>query len=412
MIAERVRFETAVHGIWGLWPKTPMRWSYSSLKEIEACPSRWMLTRADYPDIWDRHGYPILPMAPAVFGTVVHRVVERLSREFACAGITSPGTSEVVDILGPLGGWRVIVRDAIESELARLGSNPRVSAERVDRLRDELVRREPETIDQVKVFLGRGAFPSTTAVETSPGTDAPVAGGLVPRRPAERGAHVELEVVAAELRMTGRIDLLIIHDAEVDIIDFKTGTENDDHNEQIRLYALLWYLDTQVNPGRKLATDLHVVYPARELAVREPDHEELQSLERATAVRVRAADIVTQHPPPTANPTENNCRYCSVKHLCDPYWSTLTPDVGGVTTEQWFDFEGRILRQNGSKSWFAETLSEPPAEVLVRTVESNIGFQVGRRVRLLGVRRSRDPDDPDRLVISMVGTSEWHPLVS
>ena len=36
----------------------------------------------------------------------------------------------------------------------------------------------------------------------------------------------------------------------------------------------------------------------------------------------------------------------------------------------------------------------------------------GRPVRLLGVRRSQDPDDPDRLVISMVGTSEWYPLGS
>lgn len=412
MTDERIRFETSVSGIWGLWPETPPRWSYSSLKAVEACPSQWMLSRADYPDIWDRHGYPALPMLPAIFGTVVHGVVERLARDLGAAGITSPVAADVVGTLGSLGGWRTIVLEAIEHELARLDGNPRVSAERVDRLRDELIRRAPEVADRVKVFLGRGAFPSVTEIYMGPGVVATAMGGSVPRRPATGGAHAELEVVAEVLRLTGRIDLLVVDEVDVGIIDFKTGAENSDHGDQVRLYALLWYLDAQVNPARRLATDLRAVYPTHEQAVAAPDLAELRSLEVVTASRVRAADLVTQAPPPTANPTEENCRHCSVKHLCDAYWSTLPPAVTAVSAEQWFDFEGRILRQNGSKSWFVETLTKPSAEVLVRTVETNMAFQVGRRVRLLGVRRSQDPDDPERLVISMVGTSEWYPLAS
>lgn len=208
--------------------------------------------------------------------------------------------------------------------------------------------------------------------------------------------------------MTGRIDLLVVDDAEVGIIDFKTGSESDDHADQVRLYALLWYLDAPVNPDRRLATDLRVVYPAGEQAVAAPDHAKLQSLEQATASRVQAADLITQAPPPPANPTEENRRYCSVKHFCDAYWSALPPAITAVSPDEWFDFECRMLRQNGSKSWVTETSTEPSAQVLVRTVATDVAFQVGRRVRLLGVRRSQDPDDTDSLMISMVSTSEWY----
>lgn len=371
-----------------------------------------MLSRADYPDIWDRHGYPALPVVSAIFGNVVHGVVERLARELRAAGVTAPDTSDVVDVLGSLGGWRAIVFAAIERELARLGDNPRVGPKRIDRLRDELIRLAPEAADQVKVFLGRGAFPSVSEIRTSASGVAPAVGGPVQRTPAGSGAHAEFELIAEALRLTGRIDLLLVNEAGVGIVDFKTGATDDDHGDQVRLYALLWYLDEQVNPNRRLATDLHVVYPAGEQVIEPPDRAELQSLEDATSARIQAADRITREPPPTANPIEENCRYCRVRHLCDPYWSTLPPTVMTASTEQWFDFEGRLLRQNGSKSWFAETLAQPPAEVLIRTVETDVAFQVGRRVRLLGVRRSQDPDDPDRLAISMVETSEWYPLGS
>jgi hypothetical protein len=406
----RVRFETDVPGIWGLWPTTPTLWSYSSLKEIEACPRRWMLSRADYPDIWERPGSPPLPVVAAIFGNVVHSVVERLIKELAAAGITSPNVGDVVGVLGSLGGWRRIVLDAIDRELQRLDGNPRISPERVDRLRDELLRRAPEAADQVKAFLGRGALPAPQ----SSGCHLEAKEAETPRQrsPAGPGAHAEREVTADALRLTGRIDLLIVGDDDVAVTDFKTGQEGDAHDDQVRLYALLWHLDGETNPDGRPATKLRVAYPSYERTVDAPDTGQLQSLESATAARIEAADAITQNPPPTATPSEETCQYCHVKHLCDAYWPAVPPAISGVSTEQWFDFEGRVLRPNGSRSWFVETLAEPAAEVLVRTVETDVAFPVGKRVRLLGVRRSQDPDKPERLVISMVGTSEWYTVSS
>lgn len=45
-------------------------------------------------------------------------------------------------------------------------------------------------------------------------------------------------------------------------------------------------------------------------------------------------------------------------------------------------------------------------------METDVAFQVVRRLCPVGVSRSKNPDDPDRLVISMVGMSEWQSLVS
>ncbi len=59
---ERGGFDTGVQDSSGRWPDLPRAWSYSSLKEAEECPRRWMLRRASYPQIWARQGYPPRPI--------------------------------------------------------------------------------------------------------------------------------------------------------------------------------------------------------------------------------------------------------------------------------------------------------------------------------------------------------------
>ena len=110
---------------------------------------------------------------------------------------------------------------------------------------------------------------------------------------------------------------------------------------------------------------------------------------------------------PKASPSLENCRYCDVKQLCANYWSTVPPAATDALDE-WFDFEGTVLRANGTRSWWLRgSRDSRDEEVLVRTVETNVPFPTGGSVRLLGVRRSHDPDDPDRLVMSTSPTTEW-----
>jgi hypothetical protein len=403
---ERVRFETDVPGIWGYWPTTPQLWSYSSLKEIEACPRRWMLSRSDYPDLWSRRGYPAVPVVAAIFGNVVHSVIERLARTFADAGIISPTTGDAVGVLRVLGGWHGIVLDAIALQLSRFDGNPRVSSDRLDQTRDVLVRRAPEAADQVKALLRRGALPAAKR-----GKLLEVAGAAESRdrrKPAARGTHVEHEVTAEDLRLSGRIDLLQIDDVDVIITDFKTGEEDEAHADQVRLYALLWDRDREVNPERRPVTQLRVAYPRYERAVAVPDERELRELECGIVTRIAAADAVTSTRSPEALPGELTCQYCQVKHLCDSYWNAVPPSVAETSADEWFDLEVRAMRPQGSRSWYVETIREPALQLLVRTAETNVSFPHGSRLRLLGVRRAVDPDDTSRLVVSMSATSEWY----
>ena len=410
MTDERVRFDTGVSGIWGYWPTTPDLWSYSSLKEIDACALRWMLSRAEYPELWTRRGYPSLPVAAAIFGNVVHGVIERLANRLAAERVAAPNTADVVGVLASLGGWRGIVLDAIERELSRFEGNPRVSSERMERVRTELMRRAPDAADQVKAFLGRGPLPTPKDA-----TGRGAVGSVDPpkqRTPAGPGAHPEREVTSERLRLTGRIDLLRIDANDVTVTDFKTGEEDDGHDEQVRLYALLWDLDRTTNPARRPASQLRVAYPRHERPVTAPTEVELRGLESVTAARILAADAITRGTSPAASPSAASCQFCQVKHLCDAYWPAIPPAIAETSTEDWFDFEGRVLRPQGSRSWYVETADAPSVEVLVRTVDTNVAFPEGNRVRLVGVRRTIDPDDEDRLVISMVATSEWYAVLS
>lgn len=365
-----------------------------------------MLSRATYPDVWDRRGYPQQPVAAGVFGNVVHGVVECLAEALADAGIESASPGAVIGVIGAQGGWRGIVLKEIDHQLARFDDNPRVSRERIDRLREELVRRAPQAADQVKTFLGRGALPAGRSTAASGESS-----GQVPKRlPVTSGTHSEREVCAEDLRLTGRIDLLVVDDTDVAVVDFKTGDEDPGHADQVRLYALLWHLDDQTNPDSRSATKLELAYPSHIRSVEPPDSAALAALQAAIVERIAAADEVTTVTAPSATPSVEGCQFCQVKHLCDTYWPRIPPKVSEATTEDWFDFEGRVLRPQGSRSWFLET--DDATQVLVRTVETNVPFPAGDKVRLLGVRRTIDPDKDTRLVIAMVSTSEWYAVSS
>ncbi|MGH3435454.1 MAG: PD-(D/E)XK nuclease family protein [Sciscionella sp.] len=99
MTTEPARFATSVRSCWGIWPVPPASWSYSSLNDLEACPRRWMLSRAAYPELWEGSGYPPMPNTAALFGDVVHAALELLVRALVAADCESTGTAAAVAVL-------------------------------------------------------------------------------------------------------------------------------------------------------------------------------------------------------------------------------------------------------------------------------------------------------------------------
>lgn len=408
MTAEPVRFDTAIPQFWGHWPATPERWSYSSLKDIEACPRRWMLSRAHYPEISEVSGYPAPPHPAAVFGDVVHLSLELLIKALVRAGCSATRGAEAVAVYRELGGYTSVVEKAVGVLLDRLEGSPSVTPERLHRLRTFLTDRVPEARVRVQSILGRTELPEPVVPPATPEAEAATGDGLPkPRRPLLGGAFPEAKLIADDLRLEGRVDLITVDEAGARVVDFKTGAEDEAHVDQVRIYALLWDLDTVANPDQRPTVELRVAYPARDHIVPGPDRAELRALEAATAARIVSADDAVCDDP-EARPSLDNCQFCSVRHLCETYWEGMSSAPDTVKVGAWFDLEGLVIRPNGSRSWYVLPTASK-SEVLLRTPAESSPIKVGRRVRVLGVRRDEEPDS-DILVTTMTSQSDLYLL--
>src|SRR5713101_220448 len=96
-------FSTAVAPL--TWPEPPGEMTVSTLAEIEACPRRWALMLADYPEIWSGRGYPSKPSLGALTGSVLHLAVETVARELVLAGCPSVEDPMAVGVMRGLGGY-------------------------------------------------------------------------------------------------------------------------------------------------------------------------------------------------------------------------------------------------------------------------------------------------------------------
>lgn len=377
----------------------PAMWSYSSLKEVETCPLRYALSRADYPELWEQHGYPRLPIPAAIRGDVVHGALEIIVKALVKAGCSSTRSAEAVAVLRDLGGYTKVAEDVLAVQLARFEGNPRLGADRREQLTRSLTDWVPEAREQIQTYLNRmdlrpSAAPGTATVIRDPTT----------RYPARTGDHPEKELVAEVLRLKGRVDLLSVDVDGVRITDFKTGAADPAHHDQLRLYALLWNADSTVNPDALPVTELVAAYPDHEVAVSVPSADDLATLGDDVAARIEVAEAAVAADPPAARMGEH-CGLCSVRGLCDAYWSTGAAPTAGVPDGAWYDLTGTVIREHGVKS-FVLREGRTGSDVLVRTPTPAFALPLGSDIRILGARRVVDPDEEESLIAALTSTSE------
>jgi hypothetical protein len=356
-------------------------WSYSSLREATECPRRWSLLRGSYPDVWERNGYPPRPGLAALIGDVVHHILEIVLRDLFAAGCESPSDGSAVEVLRRLGGYSKLIETAIGSRVKRLEDNPRMAGRR-EAIRVALSARAPEIRQQVQSMISRVAFEAARGAGTSP-TGTPSGG----RSPLRVGSHSEVELCAAELRFAGRADLLTVSVDGCVITDFKTGAPNPHHREQLLTYALLWRADTERNARAVPVVRGILVYATHEELVEPASLTELDALAADIQGRIERAETDIAMRPPPARPAQSICGWCSVRHLCDPYWGALSPGAAVAATRAgtiFADCEGVLLRPNGPRSWILR-LEPEHIEVLLRTPTEAPCFDAGDRVRLLNV---------------------------
>lgn len=380
------RFLTGVRGSTAEWPAPPQVWGYSSLREAEECPRRWMLTRATYPLVWSRAGYPPRPTLASLFGDIVHRVLELILIELHAHNCRSLADPSSVQVLKSLGGYSKLAEYAIEERLERLEGNPRIAAG-IDGLRRTLHARVPDMRQRVQLVIAR----TLLIPRPSTGSQREGADGGGERGPLAEGSHPEVELRAPSLRLVGRADLITLTGGRCAITDYKTGSPDTHHADQLRTYALLWTRDSELNPDGLPVGRLTVAYTTHDDTVEPPGLAELQVMATDVERRVAHADQELLLRPPPARPAPDLCRYCAVRHLCDDYWVELKPGEAVGRDVDFADCEGVITNQNGPRSWILELVPDR-RRVLVRTPNESPGFAVGDRLRLLSVTVAHDED--------------------
>jgi hypothetical protein len=362
-----------------------------------------MLSRASCPGIWEQQGYPPLPILPALVGAAVHRALELILRGLHAEGCESLSAQCSVDVLKDLGGYSNLATRVVEEDLSTLRGNPRLT-ERIPKLRSDLRARIPEIRRRLQALVAR-----TTLIPVSP---VPRVNGVqAARMPMREGSYPEIELRSPELRFVGRADLLTIEHGTCSITDFKTGAADPHHADQLRTYALLWSRDYELNPNRVPIRDLVIAYATHDEHIEPPTDSDLDLRAQELMQRTTDAESELVQRPPVAKPAAAMCRYCTVRHLCDEYWTSPAADDAALqaTAETaFFDVEATVVSQNGPRSWIVKMASDQ-AVCLLQTPTEKTGFIPGDRLRLLDLATSRSGEEGS-LTLSVTRASEVYVL--
>jgi CRISPR/Cas system-associated exonuclease Cas4 (RecB family) len=402
--------EAEIEAVWyvrlpGNWTEAPEWMSFSRLREIEACPHRWSLTSASYPEVWSRRGYPPKVYLAPLAGQIIHAALETIITALNRAGCVSVKDENFVCVMRELGGYTRIIEGNIKNICNDLQDNPRftVKSKYISTKLRDLV---PSLREQLQILTGKlrlqgGAL--TIRVSGSQNTPGKI-------RPAlSNGTYSEIELRADQLRWRGFADSLTLLDASCELVDYKTGTPKPEHEEQIRLYSLLWARDAQLNPKGRAVDRLTLSYPTMDIAVEPLTYYQLDILEQEIISRTHIALELAQQVPPMAKPNIKSCGFCPVRQLCDDYWTPRAQQLldqeasreSSAAGENLIDLEVNNLEQQTPLSWSAIVFlcRAIPARshVLIKLSESNLLlqniFNTGRRIRILDALLIDRPED-------------------
>lgn len=373
------------------WPDSPAEMSVSTQTEIDECPRRWALSAANYPGIWDGQGYPPKLQVATLAGSVVHLALALITKQLTRAGVPSLNDPRATQVMRDLGGYTRVVEDCVERILERFIDNPRAlplmeHAQRTLRGQVPTLRARAQLMLS-RLRLPKGASPAPTA-------STPKMAATPTRRPLGNGTYPELDVRAKSLGWKGKIDLLVLGNDACEITDFKTGAADDKHKFQVRVYAVLWRLDDELNPSGRVVDRLVLAYESQDIEVLPPSAQELDVLGRELLMRRRASEAALASRPPAARPDAETCRYCGVRQLCDAYWEG--PALAVSDDGRFGDIELKITGRHGPTSWDAVVLRArnfPAKTRALLRLQQPDEFKTGALVRVLNGALIRDPED-------------------
>ena len=339
------------------WPDPPKWVTYSTATQVESCPRQWALQRGEFPGVWDKSGYPPRTTLPILKGRVIHRSVETILNAFREKNL-SAGPEAVLD---QLGGYSAVVEREINKMLKeKVAANPRMQEQGADlesTLRESASKLRVHVQRHI-VRLDKIPTPKERATHDQHKTEENKSDGSR-RGPLPNGVHAEQWVQASSVGWGGYIDLLSLSNDHCEISDIKTGKAKESHADQVRLYALFWWLDGELNPEGRVADTLRLRYPSETVEVPAPDETQLEDLRYQVKERGEEVRALIDESPPPARPEQERCSRCDVRHLCDAYWSEETQErLAGDSTPDFADVELRLTHSTGPGIWHAQILSD------------------------------------------------------
>ena len=333
-------------------------------------------------------------------GQVSHLALERIAQALHAERCTDPQDLRVGRALRAVGGITGVLESCGDQIVTRHRDDPRTSPY-LDELRAELWRQLPTLRALVQGSLQRIFGTSASPPEGT--TSVPTRSALPP------GFHPEVLLSPPAMQWVGYADAIKLGPEQCEIIDFKTGSEDPSHHEQVRIYALLWARDSVVNPHARLATHLTLVYPGMLRAVDVPDAAALDLLESDLAARAEGVLRELATTPPPAFVSAETCRFCDVKHLCADYWEDSSRPLlaaGDPGTQRAVEIQ--ILQQKAVRSWRVAVVHDPwipqGTEALLVGI-AHPAFLPSARLRLIDCRVADQAGD-DPLLIQRVPTTE------
>lgn len=394
------------------WPGRPHRMSVSRLLDIEACPRRWALSAAEYPEVWSGHGYPERPNPRAMAGSVVHRAMEVITDALAAAGCPSVKDPLFFSVLKGLGGYTKIINGCVSEVLSAYDGNPR--AEHTRRALETKLRGQVNGFrERVQAFTGRLQLQPTEVVEAR----GPVEGTKSyqeergrPHPALVNGSHPEVKLALRDRAWVGYADLINVSDDGCEIVDFKTGAPKPEHAFQLRTYNLMWLRDERVNPEGKAVNTLTLAYPEQEVSVPPLAPSEVDAFEADLFGRERTALALLEVDPPPVRPSKQNCDFCPVRQLCEEYWTPATQRQLAAErkaealakAQRYLDIEVDMRGRQGTSSYKADVRVggelSPGSRIIVRASKLDAPAQsvlgAGGGVRLVDAYVEDSGDEP------------------
>lgn len=379
--------------------------SFSFITSFEACPKQWQLVRASYDDLWEGNGYPPKLFKATIAGEVVHFAVEKILTE--SRAVTGDFADQLVGVLKKAGGLSKIIDGTVDEVLNRHAKNPRASQLLAQFDNGRLLL--PDTVRVTIQSILQSLSAAGLSRQSNRTKKAGSRGALGP------GLYSEITLEAKDANWIGQVDLLLVTEEVVAMEDIKTGDFKSLHESQIKTYAWLWRQDKRRNPYDRPIKRLTLRYPfgARDVPV--PDDAENSRIGEDLAQRTKAilGDIENGHF--EARPAEEQCRFCSVRHLCDTYWDQLASVLDDASPLQ--DLEATIVSVVSKKTCHilvTKGISLPTDNAIILRGElPSYLRQVGTKIRILDSRVFNESgESPDHPTVYLCSGSEAYGLLT